>query len=35
MQDDLIDAYYMCIKLETVGGEGCHKGFHTNNNIKS
>ena len=24
----------MCIKLETVGGEGCQKSFHTNNNNK-
>ena len=35
MQDDVIDAYFVCIKKTTVGGEGCQTGFHTNNNIKS
>ena len=33
--DDLIDAYVCVYSEETVGGEDCQKGFHTNNNIKS
>ena len=35
MQDDLIDAYFICIKKKRLVGESCQKGFHTNNNIKS
>ena len=34
MQDELIDAYFVCIRKEQFGGEGCQKCFDTNNNIK-
>jgi len=36
MQDDLIDAYFVCINLRRNSlWRGLPKKFHTNNNIKS